>query len=245
MQIHHPAKALSITTDVRGELASVCIGYTDSSAETELPATRLLLSSGAWTPEVFETLFPNTPIKIPVMALAGHSLVVKVPDEFREDSCHAVYASLGALSPELYSRTNGVIYMAGVNDTSMPLPTLASVSTAVEASLDKLKQIAKSLISTAVGQELEVVRSGLCFRPVTDRGVPILSRLSDDELGEGVNTRPGADGGVFLAVGHGPWGISLSLGTGKVMAEMMQGRRLSANVSRLGLQGAYSIYNNF
>jgi len=78
-----------------------------------------------------------------------------------------------------------------------------------------------------------VVRAGLCFRPVTERGVPYVTRLKDEQLG--IKTRGGGEGGVFVAAGHGPWGISLSLGTGKVMAEMMAGRETSADVSGLGI----------
>ena len=55
-------------------------------------------------------------------------------------------------------------------------------------------------------------------------------------LGEGIATLGGAEGGVFLAAGHGPWGISQSLGTGKVMAEMVEGTELSAKIGMLGMQ---------
>jgi glycine/D-amino acid oxidase-like deaminating enzyme len=65
--------------------------------------------------------------------------------------------------------------------------------------------------------------------------VPILSQIPDEDLG-GTVTKPGADGGVFVAVGHGPWGISQSLGTGKVMAEMIEREKTSANVGALGMQ---------
>ncbi len=83
---------------------------------------------------------------------------------------------------------------------------------------------------------LEVLREGLCFRPVTPWGAQVVSRVADDHLGPAVVTRPGADGGVFVAAGHGPWGISLSLGTGLVLAETMQGRSPSADLSGLGLE---------
>lgn len=75
---------------------------------------------------------------------------------------------------------------------------------------------------------------GLCFRPVTNRGTPILGRIPDERLGS-IGTRGGSEGGVWLAAGHGPWGISLSLGSGKIMAEMIQGRSTSVSVSGLGL----------
>lgn len=258
MQVHHPATALCLTTDVRDELASIRIGYTDSSTETEIPCTRLLISAGAWTPSVFSSLFPTSSITIPISSLAGHSLVVRVAataSGSREEGqgitasrgdgrhCHSVYCGTldDGLSPELYEREDGVIYLAGVNSATMPLPRLATAAEPVEASMDKLKDIARRLI----GEDLEVVRTGLCFRPITPRGTPIITRIRDDQLGvvargdsEGrrpIKTRSGQEGGVFVAAGHGPWGISLSLGTGKVLAEMMQERRLSADVSQLGL----------
>ncbi|KAF4122858.1 Glycine/D-amino acid oxidase (deaminating) [Geosmithia morbida] len=158
VKIHYPATALGIATDMRDELASVRIGYTES-----------------------------------------------------------------------------VIYLAGVNSAAIPLPPLATGSKTVEASVDKLKDVARQLIAIEEGDDLEVVRTGLCFRPITPTGTPILDKIPDEHLGKGIETRSGSDGGVFVAVGHGPWGISLSLGTGKVMAEMMQGKELSADITKLGL----------
>ena len=232
VQVHHPATALSIHADVRGELSNVVIGYTDSSEEMELPATRLLLAAGAWTPRVFKTLFSDSSLQIQVSAFAGHSLVVKSPKAV-EENCHSVYMTHGQLSPELYSRPNGVIYLAGVNSPRLALPELATGAKLSKTSVDQLKDIAKQVIDS--DSELEVVRAGLCFRPVTDKGIPVLARIRDEDLGSAVSTRKGAEGGVFVATGHGPWGISLSLGTGKVMAEMMQGRQLSCDVGKLGI----------
>lgn len=232
VQVHHPATPLRAVADLRGELASVRIGYTDCSTETEIPASRLLISCGCWTPQVFESLFNTSSVKLPIGSLAGHSLVVRNPAD-KGDTSYAVYSALDTLSPEVYSRPNGVIYLAGVNSPSIPLPPLATGSTPVQESVDELKKIAKQFIASDT--ELEVVRTGLCFRPITDRGYPYVCRVKDEDLGPGVATRSGGDGGVFIAAGHGPWGISLSLGTGKVMAELMQGREVSADISALGL----------
>jgi len=98
-----------------------------------------------------------------------------------------------------------------------------------------MKQTAKRLLE-AYGDvdDLEVLRMALCFRPVTQRGVPFLNRVPDESLGS-LSTRCAAGGGVFLAAGHGPWGISMSLGTGKVMAELIQGKPASVDISGLGL----------
>ncbi|KAI1212513.1 FAD dependent oxidoreductase [Annulohypoxylon truncatum] len=238
VRLHHPAKAISIQTDVRNELASICIADTLSSSETDIPCTNVVIAAGAWSPQVFATLFPTSGFELPVSSLAGHSLVVKSPKWTKEhegDGCHAVFMeSKPGYSPEIFSRIGGHIYVAGLNSTTEPLPALAtdSKSSISRPAIEKLRGTAREVLGA---DDVEVVREGLCFRPATDRGTPILSRIPDSCLGPAVNTRPAPEGGVYLATGHGPWGISMSLGTGKVMAEMIQGRELSADVSGLGL----------
>jgi glycine/D-amino acid oxidase-like deaminating enzyme len=176
-------------------------------------------------------MFPGSHINIPVMSLAGHSLVVQNPQDIG-DTFHSVYTTMDTFSPEIYARPNGHIWLGGVN-ASIRLPPLATGAKPIDSSLDKLKDLAKQIIETE-GEELEILRTGLCFRPVSERGTPYITRIDDFDLRQGYNTRKGKDGGVYVATGHGPWGISLSLGTGKVMAEMMQGRELSADISQLG-----------
>ncbi|KAI1408212.1 nucleotide-binding domain-containing protein [Hypoxylon sp. FL1857] len=239
VQLHHPAKAISIQTDVRNELSSICVADTQSSTETDIPCTNVVIAAGAWSPQVFSQLFPMSELRLPVSSLAGHSLVVKSPkwtQEHEKHGCHAIFmTSQPGYSPEIFSRIGGHIYVAGLNSTTEPLPALAtdSKSKISRSAIDKLRDTVKDVLGE---EDLEVVREGLCFRPVTDRGTPILSRIPDTCLGPSVSTRRGPGGGVYLATGHGPWGISLSLGTGIVMAEMIQGRELSVDVSRLALK---------
>ena len=152
--------------------------------------------------------------------------------------CHAIFTTMSSgFSPEIFSRIGEEIYVAGLNDASIPLPETATDAKIDSKSVSELKAVAQKLLGkdgTDVS-DLEVLREGLCFRPVTNTGVPILARAPDEELGERLETRLPPDGGVFVAAGHGPWGISHSLGTGKIMAEMMEAQHLSADVRRLGL----------
>ncbi|TKW48702.1 putative oxidoreductase C1F5.03c [Colletotrichum tanaceti] len=236
VHLHHPAVVLSVNGDLRGDLASVRIGDTTSSTESDVPCTRLVVAAGAWSPRVFADLFPGASLEVPISSLAGHSLVVRpsMSNQAPPRGCHAVFGTDGAgFSPELFSRVGGDIYIAGVNSSAPLLPQLPGQMPVSAAAIAQLKGATERLVDNG-DAELEVVRQGLCFRPVTASGTPILARVPDDRLG-GISTRAGAEGGVFLAAGHGPWGISLSLGTGRVMAEMMQGRKLSADVTRLAL----------
>ncbi|XXH03125.1 hypothetical protein Hte_009518 [Hypoxylon texense] len=247
VRLHHPAKAISIQTDLRDSLASICIADTQSSTETDIPCTTVIITAGAWSLQVFATLFPSSSFQLPISSLAGHSLVVVEPPRRRataeregsRDGCHAIFMTgrQPGYSPEIFSRVGGHIYIAGLNSATEPLPGLATEAKGriSRAAIERLRNTMKEVL---LGEEddVEVIREGLCFRPVTESGTPILGRIPDACLGPGVSTRAGSEGGVYLAAGHGPWGISMSLGTGKVMAEMVQGRALSADVSRLALK---------
>jgi glycine/D-amino acid oxidase-like deaminating enzyme len=224
---------------MRDELASVRIASPVSDSESDIPCTHVVIAAGAWSPQVFATLFPDAKLKLPVTSLAGHSLVVRSPrwkKEHEELGCHAIYTTDDSgYCPEIFSRVGGEIYIAGMNDASLPLPELATECKIDNSVIEKLQATAKRLLCLPDGaNDVEILRKGLCFRPVTDRGTPIISRIVDEKLGD-MKTRAGKDGGVFLATGHGPWGISMSLGTGKVMAEIVQGQPTSVHVKALEL----------
>ena len=227
---------------MRDSLASIRIQSTADNIETDIPCTRLLLAAGAWTPSVYRTLFPASTFTPPVSSLAGHHIVVKSPRWTAKEEaagCHSVFTTDDSgFSPELISRIGGEIYVAGLNDATLRIPsTPAGAKDMVDpSSIEKLKKVATRMLVKDDGpDDLDVVRNGLCFRPVTPSGRPILSRINDEKLGEGFKTLGHGEGGVWMAAGHGPWGISHSLGTGKVMAEMMEGKPTSANVEALAL----------
>ncbi len=240
VQLHHPARAISVANDMRGELSSIRITSQDGT-ETDIPCSRLVITAGAWTPRVFSTLFPSSKTKIPLSSLAGHSLVVKSPrwtTSHEEKGCHAVFTTdPSGYSPEVFSRVGGEIWLGGLNSSTISLPNLATETQIQNEAIEQLRQTSKRLLGVPDGAEedLEVVREGLCFRPVTPNGRPIIARVPDERLGGGFSTRGSGGGGVFIAAGHGPWGISLSLGTGKVLSELVEGTTPSASVKSLGL----------
>ncbi|KAM0714430.1 hypothetical protein Q7P37_010217 [Cladosporium fusiforme] len=240
VRLHQPSRPMKVSRDpVTGCISALRVRH-NTGADHKIPCTRLVIACGAWTSIVFSTLFPCSRVDIPVSHLAGYSLVVKSPrwkKEHEEQGCHAVFTSTNdGFSPEIFSRVGEEIYIAGLNDQQMPLPDLATDVRGAPARAAELLRVAERLLAKDKEGvfDLEVVREGICLRPVTDSGNPILARVPDEDLG-GVETKDGVQGGVFIAAGHGPWGISFSLGTGKVMQEMIEGEDLSADVSLLGL----------
>ncbi|KAL9625698.1 MAG: hypothetical protein Q9160_000017 [Pyrenula sp. 1 TL-2023] len=221
----------------------------NNEEETRLPCSSIVLAAGAWTPSIFRELFPQSKLSIPISPLAGHSLVLKSPrhkidNEEQYGRCHAIFAapsrSIG-FSPEIFSRVGGEIYIAGLNDAGLALPKLATGAKIETDSIQDLKRAAGRLLgeakeaageSGAHDDDLEIVREGLCFRPAGRGGRPVIARVSDDKFGGRLKAKDGS--GVFVAAGHGPWGITLSLGTGLVVAEMVQGKKTSAQTRGLG-----------
>ncbi|EDU51332.1 FAD dependent oxidoreductase [Pyrenophora tritici-repentis] len=240
VNVHQPARAREIVRNEDGVLCGVKLQKGESAeTNTELPCTRIVITSGAWSPRVFNTLFPQSKLRIPISSLGGHSLLVRnphfKPEKLDEEVCHAVFATdtLG-FSPEWFARLGGELYLAGLNSTSIPLPDTATDVKASEKAIEQLKQCAKVMMMNVPGREMEVLREGLCFRPVTSSGRPIVSRIPDEKLGS-VKTRDGANGGVFIAAGHGAWGISHAPGTGLVLSELIEGRKTSAKIEALRL----------
>jgi glycine/D-amino acid oxidase-like deaminating enzyme len=248
VQIHHPAQVISLNKDDAGTVVGVNLVSDGGNVPGEITCMNVVLASGAWTPSAFKKVFPDSTISIPISPLAGYSLLIKSPrhsllEEERYGRSHAIFSAptrTYSWAPEIFSRRGGDIYIAGLNDPTLPLPEQATGTTTNDESIAEVIKVAVQLMGRAKSKgdmiaenDLEVTREALCFRPVTKRGTPIITKVSDGLLGNGTKSPP--DGGVFIAAGHGPWGISLSLGTGKVVAEMIQGTKTSANISRLGL----------
>ena len=247
--MHYPARATRLTKDVSGTTTEIEIEHIDTKETSSLPCVNLVFTAGVWTSRVFASLFPRSNTAIPVLGLPGYSLVLRSPrhdlthERDRYDGkSHAVFTSNPysvGFSPEIFSRAGGEIYISGLNVPELRPPNLAMDSRQLmeKEKSAKLKRAAVSLMGKPGEQmenedDLEVVREGLCFRPVTKSGVPIVSELPKAALGD-EHTVP--CGGTFMGIGHGPWGISLSLGTGKVLADMIAGVPPSADISALGL----------
>ncbi|RMZ71630.1 FAD dependent oxidoreductase superfamily [Pyrenophora seminiperda CCB06] len=240
VNVHQPARAREIVRNEHGVLCSVKLQKGEGTeANTELPCTRIVIASGAWSPRVFNALFPSSKLRIPISSLSGHSLLIRNPhfksEQLDEEVCHSVFATdtLG-FSPEWFARLGGELYLAGLNSTSIPLPDVATDVKASEKAIEQMKQCARVMMTNVPGKDMEVLREGLCFRPVTSSGRPIVSRIPDEKLG-GVKTRDGSNGGVFIAAGHGAWGISHAPGTGLVLSELIEGRPTSAKIEALRL----------
>ena len=211
VKLHQPCRPNSLIRSSSGDLSSVDIINTATQEKKSIQCTKLVLTAGAWTAEVYRTLFPESKTKLPITSLAGHSLVVQSPhwpppklDDTEDDNpfvrqdCHAVFTSdaEAGYSPEIFSRMpDGHIYLAGLNSSTYPLPKVASERVVDPESVAVLKKTAQKLL----GDESEVIRESVCWRPVAKKGVPMICDLASK-----------GERDVYLAAGHGAWGICKS-----------------------------------
>lgn len=117
----------------------------------------------------------------------------------------------------------GELYLAGLNSSTYPLPQIANERVIDPKAITILKDTATRLL----GDDIEILREAVCWRPVGRKGLPIVTEMEETMGQEGRD--------VFVAAGHGAWGISLSLGTGWCVAGMVDGKDMSEYVGRLGL----------
>ncbi|KAI0832651.1 hypothetical protein BC628DRAFT_1347733 [Trametes gibbosa] len=261
--LHHPARATELWVDeddpesltrIRVQYLGLLARTVDGRARTvDIPCDNVVIAAGCWTPHVYSTLFPNAN-RIPrITHLAGYSVTFKakhwppIPspkdtaapappaDSTRRrdtapSACHAIFTDANGFAPEIFSRAAGDVWLGGLNPPTTPLPALPAQAPLEAGELRRLLAVAHALC----GADIEVRTQALCFRPVSATGRPVIARMHEADLGDGV--KPGGHdgaGGVWVAAGHGPWGISLSLGTGRVLSEMILGRETSADVSAL------------
>ena len=181
----------------RGDAAS---GVVTADGET-LEGDAIVLAMGPWTGRLAGRL------RLPsVYGLKGYSVTLAAPDV----PAHALFvdyrtADGRALEPEIFPRPEGEVYVCGMADPA-PLPDSPEAVEVNESCCDTLARAA-GRVSAALASA-RIVRRQACYRPVTDDGVPVIGPV------------PGARG-VFVATGHGPWGILNAPATGLAMAELI------------------------
>src|SRR5262245_20397496 len=165
-----------------------------------LAADAVVLAAGPWTGRIKGLRLPR------VHGLKGYSVTLTAPDV----PPHALFmdyrlADGRALEPEIMPRPDGTVYVCGMAD-AQPLPESAEGVEVSEAGCAILAGAAGQVSAALAAARIE--RRQACYRPVTDDGIPLIG---------GVPEAPG----IYVATGHGPWGMLNAPGTGLALAELI------------------------
>ncbi|KAF7319358.1 DAO domain-containing protein [Mycena chlorophos] len=189
------------------------VEYTDANGRATIPATDVIISAGAWSPNILPSL--------PIVGTRAHSIVIRTQPT-QPIAPYVLFAEItgvgrGVNTPEIYARPDGTVYACGPGDDSL-LPDNVDDVVVESAACDVLLRNV-----SAISDELRegvVEKRQACFLPVVSvGGGPIVGQASP---------------GLYIATGHTCWGISNAPGTAKAMSELvLDGKVRCANLKSL------------
>ena len=211
-QVHPALFTTALLNAARGRGAELRMGVVERVAPRDgrgasvavdgetLEADAIVLAMGPWTGRVRGVALPR------IHGLKGYSVTLAAPDV----PAHALFmdyrlADGRALEPEIMPRPDGTVYVCGMADLQ-PLPESAEGVEVSETGCAILAGAAGRVSVALAAAPIE--RRQACYRPVTDDGMPLIGRV------------PGAPG-IYVATGHGPWGMLNAPGTGLALAELI------------------------
>jgi glycine/D-amino acid oxidase-like deaminating enzyme len=156
----------------------------------------------------------------------------------------------GGQGLDITSFLGGDLYVGGWGAIPEELPELAESIHAQPSEIKIMVSLAKRYLRISEEEELEIFAVGRCYRPLATFNHPIITKVDWDLLGmeessqqlpvshkqtDDCQDRQCGPGGLFLNTAHFSDGVTLSLGSGKIMSELLLGLPPSINISGLGL----------
>ncbi|KND89974.1 hypothetical protein TOPH_05321 [Tolypocladium ophioglossoides CBS 100239] len=202
----------------------------DDRTMTRIDCKQLLLACGPWTPTVYERLFPSSTIHLQWTTNAGDWILCKNPCLTTQGS--VAFVSFNGLIGEKFEfagRNDGTIWACGRRNLTAALPSPSQLDTPDQKVIEELRGRAREWLNWGCNcaekhaNDFQVVDQGRAFRPATKSGLPIMSEvLSSDISTKGTEDSQAATGSsqVFVCWGHGSWGLTLGMGSGKLMSQV-------------------------
>lgn len=228
-------QAVSATLSGSNDLLSLDV-LDEYKRSTVLKSDKLIIAAGPWTPASFKRVFPQSSVKFDPVISAGEWFVFENPEPLSKRSVGAVYLDkIVGQKLEFAGRNDHTIWATGEKSQFGEVPDLGHVPTPDPSSLAKLRNYSDTFLIRPHGpkQELRVIGRGRAYRPATQSQLPIIASVPDCRLsgnqGENGNTS------VYINSGHGSYGVTLGMGSGKLISQIVLGHPTDLNVSKFGL----------
>lgn len=140
------------------------------------------------------------------------------PVSFEIKEAYAIFLegkrSLGekGADPDFYCRPNNEVYSSGIAVLNYPVPECQSQIKPQQECVQKMLVLAAK-VSTALdlsAKKCELVTTQACFTPF----------IGDDETRPTIGQMPGVSN-LYIAGGHGVWGLNWGPGTGEAVAQLV------------------------
>ena len=215
----------------------------------EISCDNLVLAAGAWTPRLYKKLFPDSDANLCPKTNSGNWLVVKSPAKpLIHNRCEVIFDDYVEHQLEFVGRNDGTIWISGLNNTVECLGEVKGSYTPDEDAISRLIGYARRFLlasETEKRDDLDVVATGRTYRPTIDRDLPIIAHIDPRKLcpvkqshsKDAIADMDDPAGGLFVCSGHGRYGITLAMGSGRLMSQIIMGDPTDFDVSKLGLPG--------
>lgn len=139
---------------------------------------------------------------------------------------------------EYAGRNDETIWVCGQRNHIAELPPAETGQEPDERMISRLMRYSQGFIrrlnsvETEKSDKIQVLETGRAFRPSTVAGLPFISQVPFQRL---CPSKHGNDTGVFICYGHGSYGMSLGMGSGKLMAQVIQGMQPDIDIAKFTL----------
>jgi glycine/D-amino acid oxidase-like deaminating enzyme len=211
----------------------------------------LVFAAGTRTPQLVRELFPDFGRDFHETTNSGNWIVVKAATALKHQIRaevildDVVHHQLEFVGRENQVTHDFVIWVCGLNNEETKPGSIADQEIPDEDAINRLRHYAAKFLrngESAQQEGPEVLEKGRTYRPTIDRELPILTSLSFNDLyGSRISKershqgqRSWAKTGVWVCTGHGKYGMTLGLGSGKLMSQMILGGKPDLDVTALG-----------
>ncbi|TKA81885.1 hypothetical protein B0A49_00371 [Cryomyces minteri] len=236
-------------------LESVTLETIKAQREYAIPCDNLVIAAGTWSELLFNRLFPDSSIALPSSKIrAADWMLVANPEPTSQGNLSV--GGVKSVGLEFASRTDGKIWVAAVAEGAIRQPQPRQLYTLYPQTFGRLKRHAADLIvpprdtaakagplakdTALTSTKPEQLAKGTAFTATMTDGNPVMAKIGSDQLWvlpQSKNTKQNALG-VFLCYGHGVNGLTLGMGCGKIMADMIRDVQPAIDVSKFDVRPA-------
>ncbi|TAQ85800.1 hypothetical protein B7494_g5857 [Chlorociboria aeruginascens] len=240
VQFYMRTKVVSAVLSHSNEISSIQVQYKDGKVG-HLDCNKLILAAGPWTPSLFRTLFPDSTVDLQPTVDVGDWIVCHnaVEDPKPSDNIGAVFLDeIVGHKLEFAGRTDSTIFGCGERIFSADMPPAGEEAQPDEEAIQKLTDYAQQfLVGGGEKVSVAIVKSGRAFRPARKTALPIIAAVPSKKLCSSRWPRPQCDKeSIYICSGHGSYGITLSIGSGKLMSQIVRGKHTDVDLSSMGVE---------
>jgi glycine/D-amino acid oxidase-like deaminating enzyme len=193
----------------------------------------LVLAAGPWTPTLWKTLFQDSNLNMETEVEASDWIIYRdksPPSE--KDIALVILDDIVGYKLEVDGRNDQTLWISSRVDL-INLPCLGQKLTPDVHNITQMMENAKNFLKL---DDSDVLGSGRSCRPTISRTLPVIATVPPSRLLSGKASRgDGGGSGVYINSGHGRYGVTLGLGSGKLMAQVILGKKTDIEISPMGL----------